>query len=57
MMFTYKIKTNTLSGVPVFYRVEDDVWIPLAEANTDYQEYLAWLAEGNTPEEWSPNGD
>ena len=54
MMFTYKIKTNTLSGVPVFYRVEDDVWIPLAEANTDYQEYLAWVAEGNTAEEWEP---
>ena len=24
--------------------------IPFDEANTDYQEYLAWKAEGNTPE-------
>ena len=25
--------------------------IPLNEANTDYQEYLEWVAEGNTPED------
>ena len=24
--------------------------IPFDEANTDYQEFLEWVAEGNTPE-------
>ena len=31
-------------------RVADNTFIPFDEANTDYQEYLEWVAEGNTPE-------
>ena len=31
-------------------RVTDNAFIPFDPANRDYQEYLEWVAEGNTPD-------
>ena len=48
---TYK-KTKSMGVVRTdqILRKADNAVIPFDEANTDYQEYLVWVAEGNTPE-------
>jgi hypothetical protein len=40
---------NPSENLLVVKRLIDGAFIPFEPANTDYQEYLKWLAEGNEP--------
>jgi hypothetical protein len=59
----YKLVNNSYGGeASMIQRLSDNAFIPMSEANTDYQAYLKWLdgyemvggelvktSEGNTP--------
>ena len=49
----YKLISNPYSESKSIFRISDSAMIPPDPANTDYQAYLAWVALGNTAEEWS----
>ena len=36
---------------------DEGSFIPTDEGNRDYQAYLAWVAEGNVAEEWTPDAN
>ena len=42
--------TYQLTQGDTILRLADNAFIPQDPANNDYQEYLAWVAEGNTPD-------
>ena len=54
MTYSYKKYAHFLGNTKVvstdmIQRIEDKAVIPFDPANTDYQDYLDWVAEGNTP--------
>ena len=47
----YKLIKNSYGGEPcIVNRIADNAFIPFDKANTDYQAFLRWCEEGNTPE-------
>ena len=46
----YKLFNDIVTGkLACIIRLSDNTSIPLNPDNTDYQAYLKWVAEGNTP--------
>jgi hypothetical protein len=45
----YKLSKSFYGKQTSVIRTTDGTCIPFDPANTDYQAYLKWLAEGNTP--------
>ena len=46
----YKLSPAFMGNQFSLTRLSDGACIPFDPQNVDYQQYLAWVAEGNTPE-------
>ncbi|CAB4220865.1 hypothetical protein UFOVP1626_49 [uncultured Caudovirales phage] len=46
----YKLLNGISKSLVAIQRISDGAFIPIDPANTDYQAYLKWVAEGNQPE-------
>jgi len=40
----------TGEDIKAIKKIDSNAFIPMDPGNKDYQEYLKWVAEGNTPE-------
>ena len=52
-MNTYQIKETDTSETVIVKNNQQ--FIPIDDLNPDYLEYVKWLFDGNTPEEWQPD--
>jgi hypothetical protein len=48
-MYKLIVHSSTAPNPSCIKRLVDNCLIPFDPDNTDYQAYLAWLAEGNVP--------
>ena len=45
----YKQCKDSFGNILCVQRLYDNAYIPFDPNNTDYQAYLKWIADGNTP--------
>lgn len=57
-MTQYYLPPPPAEGMPASGCIvrDDGAWIPKDEANRDWVEYQAWVAEGNEPAQWPADG-
>lgn len=48
----YFFKSETLGGSDFIVTEDKLTWIPIDPENSQYQQYLAWVAEGNEAQPW-----